>query len=189
MFRLHYMPILLLITILVGCAAIGTKTLYKSDSKHEIRRIGFTKLDGDSIVSRIFPQTDSIFRNTYQETLKSYKLSDSNIITLPKEFSITNPNTSLIANICRELNIDGLVISKLKFINVTHTAYFVPYAANYDTEVDMKIFNRNGVLVLSVRHNTQKGNSYLNLPTPDMTIRDGTKGALKRIAKEFEWSK
>lgn len=95
----------------------------------------------------------------------------------------------MIRKICNENNLDGFVVSKLKFIHVTYSMYFIPIAKNWDTEVEMKLFNSTGNLMLTVLHNTTKGNSYFMPPTADRTIHDGTEGAIKRIIKELSLTK
>ena len=80
---------------------------------------------------------------------------------------------------------DILIVSRLKFIHTHYSAYFIPLGQSYDTEVVMKVFNRKGKLLLSVLHNTVKGNSYFKAPTADRTVKDGTAGAIKRIGKDF----
>lgn len=179
----HIFLFLIITIALTSCAALGTKTLYKSETKSEIKKLAFAKLDGDSIVSKIFPQTDSIFSNTFVETFRTYNLKD--IVPFNSEFSIDKPNINTIAQICKENNFDGFVVSHLKFIHVTYSMNFIPIAKNWDTEVEMKLFDKTGNLMLTVLHNTTKGNSYFMPPTADRTIHDGTAGAIKRLAKEL----
>lgn len=177
-----------IITILLAsCSAHGSKTLYKSEVKPEIKRLAFSKLDGDSIVSKIFPQTDSVFTNTLVKTFTTYNLND--IISINCELSIDNPDINIISQICEENNLDGIVITRLKFIHVTYRMNFIPIAKNWDTEVEMKLFDKTGNLVLAVLHNTTKGNSYFMPPAADRTIHDGTVGAIKRLIKEIGLTK
>jgi hypothetical protein len=183
----HILSLTFIVILLGSCATLGTKTLYKSDTKSVIKKIGFSKLDGNAIVSKIFPQTDSIFKKTFIETFRSYNLTG--VIPLNNEFSIVKPDTSAIAQICKENNFDGVVVSHLKFIHVTYSTYFIPIAKNWDTEVEMKVFDNTGNLMLTVLHNTTKGNSYFMPPTADRTIHDGTQGAIKRLAKELRLTK
>lgn len=82
--------LILFIATLTGCAALGTKTLYKSDTKSSIKRVGFSKLDGDTIVSKLFSQTDSIFNKTFIETFKTSNVIDA--VAINNEFSINNPD-------------------------------------------------------------------------------------------------
>ena len=134
------------------------------------------------MVSQIFPQTDSIFTKTFTETFRAFNFD---IVTFNKELSISTPDLNTITQICKENNLDGLIVSHLKFIHVTYSMSFIPIAKNWDTEVRMKLFDRSGNLVLTVMHNTTKGNSYVMPPSADRTIHDGTEGAIKRLAKEL----
>jgi hypothetical protein len=179
--------LLLLSILFTGCATLGSKTLYKSAPTTPIKTIGFSNLDGDSIVSKIFPQTSDIFKKTVFETFQNYHLSD--IRSIDNELSVVNSDTSKIAKICQENNLDGLVVSRLTFIHVTYSVNFIPIAKNYDTEVTMKLFDKNGKLIVAVSHNTYKGNSYMTAPTANRTIHDGTEGAIKKMVKELELTK
>ena len=49
----------------------------------------------------------------------------------------------------------------------------------------MKLFDRNGRLLVFSHHNTLQGHSYMMPPPADRTVYDGAEGALKRIAKEI----
>ncbi len=181
--RRHTLLFLIITILLTSCAALGTKTLYKSKAKNEFKKLAFAKLDGNRIVSKVFPQTDSIFTNTFIETFRIYNLRD--IVPIDGEFSINEPDLNSIVQICKENNLDGFVVSRLKFINVTYRMNFRPIARNWDTEVEMKLYDKLANLVLAVRHNTTKGNSYIVFPTADRTIHDGTAGAIKRLALEL----
>lgn len=90
-----------------------------------------------------------------------------------------------IIEICKVFDLDGIIVTKLKFINVTYSVYFIPIAQNYDTEVEMKLYNNKGELQIATLHNTYKGNSYMFVPSVEKTIHDGTMGAFKRIIKEM----
>lgn len=58
-------------------------------------------------------------------------------------------------------------------------------AENYDTEAELKLFSKNGDLLSHTLHNTYKGNSYMMSPSADITVRDGTIGAINRMAKDM----
>jgi hypothetical protein len=173
--------------LMISCASLGTKTLYVNPVQLKINRIGFSRLNGKMIVDRIFPQTDSIFSATLTQTLGKYSITD--VLKVDKEFPISTPNTSEIINICKTNNLDAFMISKLKFIHVTQSVAFIPISQNYDTEVEMKLYDNEGNLLINVTHNTLKGNSYMMPPPAERTIQDGIKGAIKRIAKEYGWVK
>jgi hypothetical protein len=173
--------------LLIGCATLGSKTLYKSDTSTRINTIGFTTLDGDSVVSKIFSETSNVFEKTVFETFHDYRLYD--IKPIDTQLSIVNSDTSKIAKICQENNLDALVVSRLTFIHTTYSVDFIPVAKNYDTEVTMKLFDKSGKLIVAVSHNTYKGNSYMTAPTARRTIHDGTEGAIRKMVKELGLTK
>lgn len=166
-----------------SCAAIGTKTLYRTNETFNIEKIGFNNLYGDNLVNEIFPQTEDIFASSVLLTLREYGFIDPQKTEI--DISFDHPDQDQIEELCNKHNLDGLLISKLEFIHVTYSFYSAPVAQNYDTEVQMKLFDKNGKLLITTRHNTLKGNSYMMPPSADRTIRDGAKGALKRITKEM----
>ncbi|WP_147384084.1 hypothetical protein [Maribellus luteus] len=170
-------------TLLCSCAAVGTKTLYKTDEKVDISSLGYNSLDGDTILAKIYPFTNNIFDSTIIETLKEYSLD--NYKSLDENITYQTPDIEKIKEICSQYNLDALLVSKLKFIYATQAIYFVPVSHNWDTEVEMKLFDKNGRLLYNTKHNTLKGNSYMNPPPVERTVHDGTKGALVRIFKNM----
>jgi hypothetical protein len=170
-------------TLLSSCAAVGTKTLYKTDEKVDIHSLGYNSLDGDTILSRIYPYTNNIYDSTIIETLNEYGID--NYKSLNENMTYQTPDIEKIKVICSQYKLDALLVSKLKFIYATQTIYFVPVSHNWDTEVEMKLFDKNGRLLYNTKHNTLKGNSYMNPPPVERTVHDGTKGALVRILKNM----
>ena len=174
---------LLTLVIFSSCAAIGTKTIYKTNESYQIHKVGFNKLDGDDALNNIFPLTAEIYNDVVFKTFQEYGINDTK--KLDMEISFDEPDLNKITQVCRDQKLDALLLTTLKFIHVTYSLYFVPVAQNYDTEVQMKLFDKNGRLLVSTLHNTLNGNSYMMPPPADRTVQDGTKGALKRMTKEM----
>ena len=177
--------ILLLIIIAISlhsCSIfVGTKTLYRANNSEKINLWGYTYLDNDSIISIIYPQADSVFTSTIVETFSKYSLEIPTKIY--GNISFDQPDTVKIISICKENNLDGLLLSKLGFINTTYYVYFIPAMSNVDAEVEMKLFTKDGKVVAVTRHNTYKGSDYWVAPTTAKTIHDATQRALKKIIK------
>lgn len=174
----------LIIVSLTSCAAIGTKTLYKSNINHDIVRIGVTDIHNKEELSDIFPETNETFLESIQLFTKENDLYK--VVLLKSELDYENPDKEMIINKCNLYKVDAVLISRLRFIHVTYSVMFVPIAQNYDTEVEMKLFDKNGNLVVSTSHNTYKGNSYMMSPPAERTVTDGARGALKRIYTELD---
>ena len=174
----------LIAILLTSCAAIGRKTIYKSPSKPKILKIGVADLFDKEQLSYIFSETNETFKKSVEQVTNEKK--HYSIVLFNREMDFDNPSKELIVDKCNLYNIDAVLFSRLKFIHVTYKMMFIPIAQNYDTEVEMKLIDRKGDLILSTIHNTYKGNSYMTSPTAETTVMDGTKGALKRIYAELE---
>lgn len=131
----------------------------------------------------MFPQIITVFDSTVDEIMNQYGMS--NFINLHLPLSYVEPDLNILTDVCKTNQIDAVLLTKLKFINVTYSVYFIPVAENYDTEVEMKLMDKTGKLLYNTSHNTFKGNSYFLPPTPDETIHDGIEGALERMLKEM----
>lgn len=163
-----------------SCAAIGTKTIYRTNAVPNINSIGYCELSDDEFLTSIYPQTNDVFNTAIEKIVENYGLPT------PKRIEFIDKNiTTLISELCEANNIDALLITHLRFVNTTYTMSFVPVADNLDTEVQMMLYDKQGDLLFSTKHNTFSGNSYMKLPPTHRTITDGIKGAFKRIAKEM----
>jgi hypothetical protein len=169
--------------LLSSCAAVGTSTLHNADEGIQIKKIGFNQLNNDSILFQVDSQTDEIFTQTVFETLDEYGLNNSQ--NFKTNLSFDYPDRIAIAQLCAEYDLDGFILARLKFIHVTYSMYALPIAQNFDTEVEMKLFSKEGKLIIRTMHNTLEGNSYMTPPPAFKTIQDGTRGALKRIARDL----
>ena len=164
---------------LCGCAAVGTKTIYRTENVPSLQRIGYCDLyDNETLIS-IYPRTNDVFHSTITEIFTMYGFPT------PKKIGFIVEEKKSISEYCENNNIDALLFTNLHFINVTYTVYFAPVASNLDTEVKMRLYDRQGNLLYSTVHNTLKGNSYMMPPPTHRTVSDGVKGAFKRIAKEM----
>ncbi len=176
---------ILFICLSCSCARLGTKTLYKNELNGEFARIGFSQLDGNRILSKIYPPTNYIFKKTFYEAFQAFNYKDSDITYFDKEIFYDNPDTATIVRLCTDNNLDIFILSRLKFIHTNYSLYLIPAGRTTDTEVQMKVFDKKGKLQLAVLHNTVKGNSYFSAPTAGRTVKDGTEGSIKRIASNF----
>ena len=142
------------------------------------------ELDSAAVV--IFPETSEVMIYTVLEGAEGtnnfiFKLIDDSL-----KINFFKPDTNLIKSTCVLYGVDGIIIANLKFIHVTYSVYFVPIAQNFDTEVELKLFDKYGNLVIQTLHNTYKGNSYMMPPEAETTVRDGVRGALRRLVKELQ---
>ena len=171
------------VTLLLNSCSIlvGTKTLYSARNIETMNVWGYTNLENENTLSDVYPRTHTVFTSTIIETFAKHSLKAP--IEIFAHLSFENPDPVQIISICEENNLDCLLLSKLKFVNVTYYINFFPVFDNIDTEVEMKLFTKEGKVVAITRHNTHKGSDYMMPPTTERTIHDATERALKKIIK------
>lgn len=185
-----YLNILLLTSFLCGCAAFGTKTLYKTSEKTTIRNFGFTELSIDSLHG-VIPKKYSNTKNVFNETIMaSFKEKGFDSLRFSNHFfSFSNPDTTKIRELCSIQNIDGIILSQLRFGSYQSgtgaIGYVVSSLTALDTEVAMKLYDKSGKLLISTSHDTNMGNSYFWFPSQDTMVEDGTEGAVRRLIAEL----
>lgn len=168
----------------IGCATIGTKTIYKTKVQPTIQKIGYCTLSNIDTLSLICSETAQVFDSTINKLLNTYSLD------VPLKLEAINNDVikkDEISKICKHNNLEALLITDLRFKYMTYMVLHVPVASNYDTDVKMQLYDKHGELLYVTKHNTYKGNSYMKAPTAERTICDGVKGAFTRIAKEIGW--
>lgn len=178
--------LLLILTIaLTSCGSMGTKTLYKSGrTLIKPTKIGFSQVANEDIMEKIVNGSTKIYDNTMTSELESQNIkSDKIVIENFDGFESVNENN--IKSICAENQLDGIILTQLKFLNLKYSTMFIPIGVSEDTEVEMQYYDANGNLLLHTKHNTHLGNSYWDFPSANKTVSDGTKGALGRIIKEI----
>lgn len=172
-----------LLIFLYSCSTLGTKTLYKTKDEFRISKIGFCRLDGENHAGRMFYKMDEIFDSTVIHTFIESGLEIP--VQIQTDISYESPELPEIIELCYRNDLDGFLLARLLFTNRVYTVNMVPVGQNIDTEVELKLYDKNGKLLIVTSHNTFQGNSYMMPPPPSRTIHDGAKGAVKRLIKEM----
>lgn len=68
-----------------------------------------------------------------------------------------------------------------RFINVDYTIAFIPVKSEYHSESFITLFNNEGDKLISVSHNTYRGDNYIERPRPEETVNDAIQIALKKL--------
>jgi len=182
--------ILIFSTIFSGCAAIGTTTIYKTNTlnSYNFKKLGYSQLAREERLNKIRPFTSRI----YQVAIEDYCSNQALKIEkhdLPNFEKIENVDTTEIIKICIDNDLDGYICTQIKYKFVDNYYDFIPLGKSEDTFVEMKLYDNHGKLIIYTKHNTSAGNSYMMPPKAEKTVRDGTVGALKQIMKEIKRSK
>lgn len=187
---LNLVGLLIFILTISGCAALGTKTISRSSNLnvYEIKKIGYSQPASEEILNKIRPNTSTIYQSAIEEYFadKTIKIEKHN---LSKFELIDNIDTSEIIKICQENSLDGYLCVQIKYKFVDNYYMYILLGKIEDAYVEIKLFDKNGILLLHTKHNTSAGNSYMMPPKAEQTVKDGTIGALKQISKEIERSK
>jgi hypothetical protein len=175
----------LLIVLFAGCATTGVTTLYKTQEKVSIKTIGFADLCNDSSLTKLFPPTNDIFKQTLPIAFEEFGMKD--VQHLDDRFQFQMPDTEAIKSACQKNNLDAILITNLKFINVSMRRGYgrMRGQADHHTEVDMKLFDKTGKLLFDEKYNTYYGNTYDQHPTARITIHDGTRGGVIAIMNDI----
>lgn len=176
-----------LIVLLTQCAAFGSKTLYKTDRPitFEPSRIGVSQLLREDILNQLVGSTGTYYEWAVGGFLKQKHIARIEV-TIPQFNDFMEVDKDVIIELCERDSLDGILIGRLRYIFVDYYTLFIPMGQSQDTEVELQYYDSKGELVIHTRHNTQNGNTYGNMPSPDLTVRDGAIGALKKMFKEME---
>ncbi len=180
--------VLLFLWLLTGCMPLGSRVLYHDNTgrNHSFKNIGvlFPRMPG---------YTEQVLSNSAKvvnQTLKTFAKKERNfhLFFFPADttWRFETPDTLWIARKCLTDHLDGLILMRVRFTKMIYTVYFVPVSQNYDAQVEAKLYDRHGRLIVHVYFDTYFGNSYWWPPEARTTLRDGLTGALKRLLKEIK---
>jgi len=165
---------------------MGTNTLYRNEAKiAKPVRIGFSQVANEEIMEKIVKGSTRVYDLTTTELLEKHNIASTKIYVEGFE-GFDTAESNRIKELCIEHNLDGMLLTQLKFLNVQYSSMFIPIGVSEDTEVEMQYYNADGTLLLHTKHNTHMGNSYMTFPAAERTVKDGTAGALGRVLKEMK---
>jgi hypothetical protein len=177
---------LVLPLFLAGFGAMGTNTLYRNEAKiAKPSRIGFSQVANEEIMEKIVKGSTRVYDLTTTELLDKHNIASTKVYVDGFE-GFDTADSNKIKELCTENNLDGMLLTQLKFLNVQYSSMFIPIGVSEDTEVEMQYYNADGTLLLHTKHNTHMGNSYMTFPAAERTVKDGTAGALGRVLKEMK---
>lgn len=190
--RIHYFFIALGFFLSAGCSYNATGTLYKTPDTISVKRMGFVDLSADSVAKESYNKVNEVYRTSFANLWS--KLNKDSARYINKNLSFYYPDTIEIARLCSAHNTDGLILSSVKLVQ-TDIVYaggillfpvVVGPVTYHDAEVELKLFDRHGSLLISTSFFTgEAGKSAVKISEIDKVVNAGVEGALKGMIKEI----
>lgn len=164
--------------LITGCA--GTRTVYKSDVNSPIKKISITYLNKQHpAINQIFPNLNNIFCNEIQKILS---VNGYSVIITTDSIQFDNHNIDKVKAICKFNDIDGLIISRIKFTHVSNYIYFIPTSQYFDNILELKLVDKEGISRIIVNHNTAH-DVYMSVPENDVIITTSIDKVTEQLIK------
>jgi hypothetical protein len=178
----YFITLVISVLFLVGCSSIGTKTLYRATKNNiVVKNIGVINLVADSINIKICPTIKSVSESAIKESFLEKKEFQFSLLEESKDFQRLNLNKNSLSDISSKNNFDAILIVDSRFLDVDYTVAFISVASEYHSESLVTLFNNEGDKLVSISHNTMRGDNYIARPSADVTVNDAIQIALKKL--------
>ena len=182
--------IIITIILIVNDLIIFSQTVrLKTLELNSISTLGICYSEYDTINQGLYDSYFVVFKNVFKNNLSDAGIKK--IVFLDDTVSFESLNKSDIENICTKNNLDAFLISKIyflrnsfiykSFLNLKEIEGPSMITGKPDIYMELKVFNRNGELILWTDTKVQTGNS--SMVGPEWTINKGLKTTLKKIKK------
>lgn len=178
----NYMIVIMLVFSFIGCSSIGTKTLYRASKNNiVIKNVGVINIVADSINIKICPTIKSVSELAIKESFLERKEFEFILLEESKDFQRLKLDKNNLSDISNLKNLDAILIVDSRFIDVDYTVYFIPVASEYHSESLVTLFNNEGDKLISISHNTMRGDNYIERPSAEVTVKDAIQIALNKL--------
>jgi hypothetical protein len=178
----NLITLIILALIFVGCSSIGTKTLFRAQKNNIlIKKIGVINLVPDSINTKICPTINAMSESAIKESFLYSKEFEFSFLDSSKGFYNISLNKNSLTELSNKNNLDAILLVGLKFINVNYTVAFIPVTSEFHSESIVSLYNNLGDKLITISHNTSRGDNYIERPTPEITVNDAIQIATKKL--------
>lgn len=170
--------------ILVGCSHLGS-TLRYYQPHHQLGKIKKVIYFEPSV----FPEIEEIQEPTNQAFFgavadQSHLYSGVKTVIINQSLDYDNIDNQYIKEIGENNSADAIIVPKVKYFKVG----FGKYVFSNQVLVSLKLYDRQGNLLIETEYDTYKGNARLT-GKAENSIRIGTQGALKILIKALKSKK
>lgn len=179
----NFIIVIMLVFSFIGCSSIGTKTLYRASKNNiVIKNVGVINIVADSTNIKICPTIKSVSELAIKESFLERKEFEFILLEESKDFQRLKLDKNSLSDISNKKNLDAILIVDSRFIDVDYTVYFIiPVTSEYHSESLVTLFNNEGDKLISISHNTMRGDNYIERPSVEVTVKDAIQIALKKL--------
>ena len=171
-----------IVSLFIGCSSIGTKTLYRATKNNiVIKNIGVINLVTDSTNIKICPTIKFVSESAIKESFLENTDFQFTSLEESKDFQRSKLDKNSLSDISNKKHFDAILIVDSRFMNVDYTIAFIPVASEYHSESLITLFNNEGDKLISISHNTMRGDNYIERPSAEVTVNDAIQIALKKL--------
>ena len=183
----HIYCYLVILISFASCSSIGNKILYRTADPIHLTKLAYVNSEYDTVTNGLYPPANAVFTSTVDSFIVNHSLASPQYIHTTIAFD--NIDSLKMKNICQENDCDAILLTKLyfiskyfiykKFLNIKpDNQQFLAFTES-DVCVEMKLFDKNGKLLIFSSYNTAEGNGTVF--SPKEGISKGIKGSLKEV--------
>ena len=178
----YFVTSIMLLLFFIGCSSIGTKTLYRASKNNiVIKNIGVINLVADSTNIKICPTIKLVSDSAITASFLKHKEFGFSFMEDSKDFQSHNLNKNSLSDIANKNKYDAILIVDSRFIDVNYTIAFIPIDNQYYSESFITLFNNEGDKLISISHNTRRGDIHIASPSTEGTVSDAIIIALDKL--------
>ena len=164
--------------LFISCST--TKILYKSDILIQLNRIGIADLNKVAPqIDSLFPKLDSVFNTASINFSNKYLAKET--VHLKEKLNYSRSDSLEIRSLCKDQNLDAIILSFVKFTLVINTIYLIPTDKHFECILYTKIYDKNGSLIYHVVHDS-KDDTYDKVPTTERVVGLSAGWSYKKIS-------
>lgn len=180
---------LILITFFFTYSAFCQEVLKKEIELNQIEKVNIFRTEYDSINAGLYKSYYEVFKKNFSDYLFEAGVKD--IEFSPEIIKFESPDQEQILNITKNYQSEYLLVSKIfflrrsflykSFLNIDKLEKTPMFAGNPDIFIAIRIYDKNGELVIWTTHKVLTGaNSFAD---PEWTIEKGINNSIAKIKK------
>lgn len=172
-----------LVSILIGCAALGSSVQYSNMAVSK-------PIQTDTIM--LFPLQKVNWYNQFDPNYAIWAEKAISIFLVESGYVVIKSDSfreiRFIDQQIKGAEFEGRyfgLFPKMDFFSTKVDSAGAILGTTADLNFEVCLFSKNGQKIVHTKFNTYSGKLYFNLPRPSITVPDAAKGAIKKMVKEI----